>query len=108
MRILNDSNFISANAIIIKGSFKFVISVKILVVMLLAIKVFFTIRLTFSLVMPLMKVLVSASVPELVLLTVIIVSLRVIPIEISLWVRFIVFTPLVEILISLIVILLLS
>ena len=107
MRILNNSNFIPAHAIIIKGSFKFVISVKILV-MILTIKVFLTVWLTFSCVMPLMKVLVSASVPELVLLTVMIVSLRVIPIETSLWVRFIVFTPLVEILISLIVILLLS
>lgn len=94
MRILNDVDFIPLLDIIFKRPFKLVIPVKILVVVL-TIKVFATVRLTFSWVMSFLKVLISASVSELILLGVIIVSLRVTFIETSLWIGIIVFTPLI-------------
>lgn len=107
MRIFNNVDFISLLDIIFKRPFKLVIPVKILVVVL-TIKVFATVWLTFSWVMSFLKVLISASVSEFILLGVIIVSLGVIFIETSLWIRIIIFTPLIWILIPLIVVLMLS
>lgn len=101
MRILNYADSIPLLDIILKSPFKLVIPVKILVVVL-TIKVFATVWLTFSWVMSFLEVLISASVSKLILLGVIIVSLWVIFIETSLWIRIIVFTPLIWVLIPLI------